>query len=77
MGVREIDRSLEQWQMEVKDAAGADGVDAPGPSAAVHQLAGEPVAKGQGGGVHDADGAAGPVRVLGVSLLILTIRRRG
>ena len=39
--------------------------------AAVHQLAGEPVAKGQGGGAHDADGAAGPVRVLGVSLLIL------
>ena len=69
MGVREIDRSLEQWQMGVKDLRRRDdsGSHTPGAGAVVRHPAAGPGLDGSG----DGGGAgAGPphYRALGVGL---------
>ena len=69
MGVREIDRSLEQWEMGVKGHAvpGGPGAHAPGEGAMVrHPFAGP----GMDGGGHGGDVGARPAyhRTVGVGL---------
>ena len=48
MGVREIDRCLEKWRMEVKDTADDPGADAQGAGEVVRRAAAGPGLDGSG-----------------------------